>query len=70
MNEKPRDPLFGAAILKLSFVMKGKADDPGFRVVYFSTIKELGLKDSEVTAYILENKEALEAHIKGENKGD
>jgi hypothetical protein len=70
MNEKPRSPIFGAAVLKLSFLLKGIADQPGFRVVYFSTLKELGLKDSEVNEYILKHRPELEKHIKGEDKED
>ncbi len=62
-----KDPLFGAAILKLTFVTKGIADQPGFRVVYFGTLKELGITDSEVNAYIEANRKMLEDHIA--NKG-
>ncbi len=58
------DPIFGAAVLKLSFIMKGIIDDPGFRVVYFGTLKELGITDSKVTAYIQTHRESLEAHIR------
>jgi hypothetical protein len=65
MNKSERDPLFGAAILKLSFMLKGKADEPGFRVVYHGTLKELGLVNSQVDAYIAQHREQLEAHIKG-----
>lgn len=58
-----RDPLFGAAILKLSFLLEGKADQPGFRVVYFGTLRELSLTDAQVEAYIAANRETLEARI-------
>lgn len=68
MEKKPKDPLFGVAILKLSFILKGKADDPGFRVVYFGTLKELGLTDAEVTEYLLAHREELEKHIKGKEE--
>ena len=68
MTEKPGDPLFGAAVLKLSFILKGIEDQPGFRVVYHGTLKEFGLKDSEVTEYILKHREKLEKHIKSSGK--
>lgn len=64
MTGSDGDPLFGAAVLKMSFVMKGMQDDPGFRVVYFGAIKELGLTDSQVNKYIGKNRETLEAHIR------
>jgi hypothetical protein len=66
MADRDRDPLYGAAILKLSFLLKGKADEPGFRVVYFGTLKELGLTNSQVDAYIAEHRQRLEAAIRGD----
>jgi hypothetical protein len=63
MPDQSRDPLFGAARLKLSFVLKGLADSPGFRVVYFGTIKELGLTNTQVDTYINEHRADLEKHI-------
>ena len=64
MVEKPGDPLFGAAVLKLSFILKGIEDQPGFRVVYFGTLKELGLTNSQVDAYIEQHRADLEEHIR------
>lgn len=64
MASRDRDPLFGAAILKLSFLMRSRADEPGFRVVYFGTLKELGLTNSQVDAYIEQHRERLEAVIR------
>jgi hypothetical protein len=64
MPDPPRDPLFGTAILKLSFVLKDMVDNPGFRVVYFGTLKELGLEDRQVDAYIDQHRDELETHIK------
>lgn len=63
VDDPPIDPVFGAAVLKLSFLMKGIADQPGFRVVYFGTIRDLGITDAEVNAYINEHRSALEEHI-------
>ena len=68
MSEPDRDPLFGAAVLKLSFLLKGQADQPGFRVVYFGTLKELGLTNSQVDAYIAEHRTELEQQIRQGSK--
>ncbi|MBW2276767.1 MAG: hypothetical protein JRF63_04700 [Deltaproteobacteria bacterium] len=68
MTKRDRDPLYGAAILKLSFLLRGKTDEPGFRVVYYGTLKELGLTNSEVNAYIATNRAQLQAVIKGEQE--
>jgi hypothetical protein len=70
MPEETQNPIFGAAILKLTFALKNKADEPGFRVVYYGTLRELGLTDSQVTLYIQEHRETLEAHIRAYNDKD
>ena len=59
-----KDTLFGAAVLKLSFQMRGADDEPGFRVVYFGTLKELGVSDRQVSEYINKHRNELEAHIR------
>jgi hypothetical protein len=64
MNDSKKDPLFGAAVLKMSFAMKSKIDEPGFRVVYHGTIKDLGLTDSQVTKYITKHRKTLEEYIR------
>lgn len=64
-----RDPLFGAAVLKLSFLLKGEADQPGFRVVYFGTLKELGLTNGQVDEYITAHRAELEEHIRRGPRG-
>jgi len=70
MSGQEKDPLFGAAILKLTFTLKNMTDEPGFRVVYYGTLKELGLTDSQVDRYIEEHRETLEAHIRAHNQKD
>jgi hypothetical protein len=68
MTEKTRDPLFGAAVLKLSFIMKGLADEPGFRIVYFGALNDLGITNTEVDEYIKEHRQELETHIRSTGK--
>ncbi len=70
MSVNKQDPLFGPAVLKLSFTMKGIIDQPGFRVVYFGTLKDLGLVDSQIDAFILEHRDELEAHINSHENTD
>jgi len=65
MTDRPgRDPLFGAAVLRLSFELRGGTDDPGFRFVYMKTLGDLGITDEEVRAYIAAHREAIERHIR------
>ena len=69
MTLNTEEPVFGAAVLKLSFMLNGMIDQPGFRVVYFGTLKELNLSDRQVTEYLNAHRADLEAHIKkGQNK--
>jgi len=58
-----RDPLFGAAVLRLSFELRGATDDPGFRFVYRKALADLGISDDSVRSYIEEHRDALERHI-------
>ena len=64
MTLNTEEPVFGAAVLKLSFMLNGMIDQPGFRVVYFGTLKELNLSDEQVTDYLNAHRAELEAHIK------
>ena len=61
-GEKQR-ALFSAAVLKVSMVQKGLGDAPGFRVVYMGTIKDLGVTDDEVNAYIEGHYQEIVRHI-------
>jgi len=56
--------LFGAAVLKLSFTLKSMHRQPGFRVVYYGTLREFGLTDAEVDAFIETHRDALEEKIR------
>ncbi len=69
MTLNSEEPIFGAAVLKLSFILNGMIDQPGFRVVYFGTLKELNLSDGQVTEYLTAHRAELETHIKtGQDK--
>lgn len=57
------DPLFSAAVFKLSMIKKGMGNEPGFRVVYAGTLRELGVQDKDVDIDISNNKEFLLSHI-------
>jgi hypothetical protein len=53
------DPLDGAALLKLAFLLQGKQDDPGFRFVYRGVLQDLGLTDAQVDGHIAAHRERL-----------
>ena len=66
MPEEAPDPLFSAAVFKLSMAKSGMITEPGFRVVYAGTLKELGVSDSDVDAYIAQHRDELLAHIESQ----
>jgi hypothetical protein len=69
MNDRPsRERLFGAAVLRLSFELRGATSDPGFRFVYRNALKDLGLDDEAVVLYIGEHRDELERHIRSNGK--
>lgn len=60
-----KDPLFGAAVLKLSFRKQADEGGEGFRFVYEGVLRDLGLTDEEVDRYIDAHREELESAVRG-----
>ncbi|HZI12810.1 MAG TPA: hypothetical protein VE153_20680 [Myxococcus sp.] len=60
-----KDKLYGAAVLKMSFRLRGDEDSPAFRVVYPGVLRDLELEDAAVERYIEENREAVEKAARG-----
>ena len=65
---RKRDPIFGAAVLKVSFRQQGEETAAGFRTIYEGVLRDLGITDEEVERYLAENREAVEAAAKGHKK--
>lgn len=65
MATRKKDPLFGAAVLKLSFKLQGEEAHEGFRFVYDGVLRDLNLTDEQVVRYLEENREAVEAAVRG-----
>lgn len=60
-----KDKLYGAAVLKMSFRLRGDEESPAFRVVYPGVLRDLELEDDAVEKYIEENREAIERAARG-----
>lgn len=60
-----KDKLYGAAVLKMSFRLRGDEESPAFRVVYPGVLRDLELEDDAVERYIEENREAVEKAARG-----
>jgi len=65
MATKKRDPLFGAAVLKLSFKLQGEDAAPGFNFVYEGVLRDLGLTDEQVVEYLEQHRAEVEAAVRG-----
>jgi len=63
-----RDPLFGAAVLKVSFRQRGDEAAEGFQRVYEGVLRDLGVTDEEVERYLAEHREEVEAAARGHKK--
>jgi hypothetical protein len=60
-----KDKLYGAAVLKMSFRLRGDEESPAFRVVYPGVLRDLELQDTDVEQYIQQNREAVERAARG-----
>lgn len=60
-----KDKLFGAAVLKMSFRLRGDEESPAFRVVYPGVLRDLALEDEAVEKYIEEHRDAVEKAARG-----
>lgn len=63
-KEKTREErLFSAAVLRRSFELRGESQSPPFQFVYRGVLRDLGLQDEEVVAFLLANLPAVDAAI-------
>ena len=64
-----KDKLYGAAVLKMSFRLRGDEASPAFKFVYPGVLRDLELEDAAVERYIDENREAVERAARGSPSG-
>ncbi|HZH02459.1 MAG TPA: hypothetical protein VEY30_01665 [Myxococcaceae bacterium] len=60
-----KDKLFGAAVLKMSFRLRGDESSPAFLGVYPGVLRDLELGDEDVERYIVENRDVVEKAARG-----
>jgi 4'-phosphopantetheinyl transferase EntD len=65
-----KEKLFGAAVLKVSFVLRAADESPAFKAIYPGVLRDLGLSEAQVDAYVAENREAVEKAARGSTQGD
>lgn len=56
---KAENPVEGAALVRLTFSARGELDEPNFKAIYRGVLKDLGVTDDEVQAYISRHKDRL-----------
>lgn len=62
-----KDKLYGAAVLKMSFRLRGDEQSPAFQFVYPGVLRDLALEDADVEKYIEEHRDAVETAARGKN---
>jgi len=60
-----KDKLWGAAVLKTSFALRDGLESTAFRSIYPGVLRDLGVEDAAVDAYIAANREAVEKAARG-----
>ncbi len=62
-----KDKLWGAAVLKMSFRLRGDEQAPAFKAIYPGVLRDLEVTDEEVERYIEQNRGAVEKAARGHN---
>jgi hypothetical protein len=57
------EKLFSAAVVRRSFELQNREYHEGFRFVYEGVLRDLGLEDDEVKAFLEANREAVDKAI-------
>ncbi|HVP60620.1 MAG TPA: hypothetical protein VMT11_08670 [Myxococcaceae bacterium] len=60
-----KNRLFGAAVLKMSFRLRGDEQSPAFKGIYPGLLRDLEIEDEAVEKYIEQNRVAVEAAARG-----
>jgi hypothetical protein len=62
-----KNPLFGAAVVK-SVLRKRNSDAPATAMLYEGILRDLGVTDEEVEAYLVEHEDAVEQAIRSHGR--
>lgn len=59
------DKLYGAAVLKMSFRLRGDENSPAFNGIYPGVLRDLEIDDEAVERYIREHRAEVESAARG-----
>ena len=62
-DRRKRDPIFAAAVLKLTFQARHEEQSPQFRSIYEGVLRDLGVEDADVDAYLAAHRAQVELAI-------
>ena len=65
-SSKKRDPLFGAAVLKLTFQRRHDEQSPQFRAIFQGVLRDLKVTEAQVDAYLDAHLPELEAAMRSQ----
>ncbi len=68
--EKKKDPLFAAAVVKLSFRLANTEEAPAYRFVYDGVLRDCKLEDAQVEAFLKDNFERVLKAARGKERGE
>ncbi len=66
MAKTREQKLFGAAVLKTSFQLRGALDSPAFKGIYPGVLRDLELGDADVEAFIEAHRDEVEKAARGQ----
>ena len=62
---RQKDPLFAAAVLKLSFRLQGNEGTGAYRFVYDGVLRDFSLTDEQVETYLADNYDRVHEAVRG-----
>ena len=68
--KKQKDPLFAAAVLKLSFRLADNEKAPAFKFVYDGVLRDFKLEDAVVEKFLEENYARVLKAARGKERGE
>lgn len=66
MAKTREQKIFGAAVLKTSFRLRGALESPAFKGIYPGVLRDLGLEDADVESFIEANRDQVEKAARGQ----
>ena len=67
---RQKDPLLGAAIIKLSLKLASQSEQPAYQFVYEGVLRDFGLSEADVDLYIEQNREKVLKLVRGKERGE